>query len=53
MCGRSIEITLDGKSKSIRYEHGYDNLPALDAILKGIHAILDCHEWLQDPPVPK
>jgi hypothetical protein len=52
-CGRSIEITLGGKIKRIRYDHGYDNPPALDAILKGIHAILDRHEWVQDPPVPK
>ena len=52
-CSRSIEITLDGKIKNIRYDRGYDNPPALDAILKGIHAILDRHEWVDDPPVPK
>jgi hypothetical protein len=52
-CSRSIEITLEGKTRRIRFDHGYDNPPALDAMLKGIHAILDRHEWTEDAAVPK
>jgi hypothetical protein len=47
-CRRSIEITLDGKTKRIAYDRGTDNPSALDALLKGIHAILDRHEWKED-----
>lgn len=47
-CDQSIEIRLDGKTKKIEYNTGYDLPPKLEKFLKNLHVILDRRDWAED-----
>ena len=52
-CSQSIQIELEGKSRTISYNSGYENPPALDSLLKNIHAVLDHDDWVEDRPISR